>query len=362
MDVVALEQVVKQYINLPPNASGTGWFQILCKVCNDSGRKGARAGFKFDSGKVAYHCFNCGHATVYDPETQKGMPEKMVAVLTAFGVPEDQWKQVLITGLANRDKGLKSTKSDVIKPFEPIEPMEVPLPSHFYPLAEASPNDTWAQVACEYLDGVRGVDPKSYPFFLADKTDDPKLNRWHGRVIIPVYKDGRLIFYTGRDLTEKKIKKYLNPSYSKEKVMYGYSEIFRKTDEPLYIVEGWFDAYAVNGVAIFGNEISSQQQTWLNKSQRKKVYIPDRLGNGHLAANQALEYGWSIATPGLGSWSGDIKDMNDAVKKYGKVFVMKSLAESTTSGFAAQTKLGLYCNGKTDKNSSKEKNRRSPKA
>jgi hypothetical protein len=358
-DIATLEQIIKQYINLG-STTGTGWIPVLCKVCGDSGRKGARAGFKFDGSKVAYHCFNCSMATVYDPETHQGMPQKMVQVLNDFGVPEDQWKQVLFAGMQARDKGSKPfAESTASQAIINIEPMPVPLPSHFYALSEASPNDVWAEIAKDYLEHDRGVDPKSYPFYLAHKTDVPELDRWFGRIIIPIYKEKQLIFYTGRDLTGKKQKKYLSPSYTREKVIYGFSELFRQTDEPLYIVEGWFDAYAINGVAILGNEISNAQATWLNKSYRKKVYIPDRLGDGWVAAEDALSKGWSVSTPQIGN----CKDINEAVIKYGRIYVMKSIAENIAEGFTAQANLGIYCKyDTTNKDRSKKKDRSASQA
>lgn len=354
MDTVPLEQVIRQYINLASHTSGTGWFPVLCKVCNDSGRKGPRAGFKFDTGVVGYHCFNCGHKAKYDPSVSRSLSKSMTEILTAFGVPEDDISRLNLQAFKPRD--LTFTSATPVAPPVPIEPMVVPLPRNFYPLTEASPNDKWAQLASNYLEVVRGIDPNSYPFYMAHKIGDDKLDRWFKRVIIPVYKDDKLIFYFGRDLTGKSKRKYLSASFAKEKIIYGFSELFRQTEEPLYIVEGWFDAFAIGGVAILGNEISEAQAAWFNKSFRKKVYIPDRLGNGRQTAEQALSLGWQVATPGINTWSDEIKDMNDAVNKYGKMFVMKSLAETTAEGFAAQINLGLYCKHeeKANKNRSKE--------
>lgn len=354
MEIVPLEQVIRQYIPLPPNAAGTGWYPVLCKVCNDHGRKGPRAGFRFDNGKVAYHCFNCGHASVFDAETNKNMPKTMIEVLSSFGVPEDAWQSVLIQTLQNRDGGIPDPKPSSSSTILDIQPAVISLPSTFYPLVDASPNDQWANVAREYLEGIRAVDPKSYPFYLSHKTGVEVLDRWFKRIIIPIYKDNNLIFYIGRDLTDKHIKKYLSPSFPKEKVLYGFDELFRKTEEPLYIVEGWFDAFAIGGVALLGNELSNAQIAWLNKTNRKKIYIPDRFGNGRQVAEQALELGWSIATPGINTWSSDIKDMNDAVKTYGKMFVLKSLAETTATGFTAMTYLGMYCNDTLEKDTNKK--------
>lgn len=357
MEVSSLETIIKRYIKLPNHPSGTGWYPVLCKVCNDHGRKGARGGFRFDDNKVAYHCFNCGHSTVFDPDKHQNMPDKMVQVLQVFNVPEDEWKAVLYENLKLRDEFGNTQIQSTSIPIINVDPPAVPLPSHFYPLAEAGPNDIWAQLAATYLETDRGVDPKAYNFMLSEPIGDPNADKWFKRLIIPIYKENRLIFYIGRDLTGNHQQKYLSPSYSKEKVLCGFDELFRQTDDPLYIVEGWFDAFAVDGIAILGNEISNAHATWLNRSQRKKVYIPDRFGDGQLGAARALELGWSIATPGLNTWSDEIKDMNDAVLKYGKMFLMKALADSTADGFTAKINLGFYCkNGQTNESRSKKKN------
>lgn len=356
MDIASLETIIKRYIKLPNHPSGTGWYPILCKVCNDHGRKGPRGGFRFDDNKVAYHCFNCGHSTVFDPDTHKNMPEKMVQVLRDFNVPEDEWQGVVLANLGRQNSGGTNT---VTAPPTSVEPAVIPLPSHFYLLSSASPNDKWAQLANAYLDVDRGVDPTSYGFMLSHPNGDPNVDKWFKRVIIPIYKEKQLIFYVGRDLTGKLTQKYLSPSYSKEKVLFGFEELFRQTEEPLYIVEGWFDAFAINGVAILGNEISEAHATWLNRSQRRKVYIPDRLGDGWVAAERALELGWDVSTPEIG----DCKDISEAVIKYGKMYVVKSIVDKTISKSTvgmdlAKTILGFYCSyDPTNKNRSKKKDR-----
>ena len=282
----------------------------------------------------------------------------MREVLTSFNIPEEVIQAINFQALKMRDLHLFTENVSTPSLLLDIEPTPISLPSHFYPLSSAGPNDKWAQLASAYLELDRGVDPKSYPFMLAERTGDPELDRWFKRIIIPIFKNDTPIFYIGRDLTGKNIKKYLSPSFAKEKVVYGYSELLRQTDEPLYIVEGWFDAFAIDGVALLGNEISKAQITWINRSHRKKVYIPDRFGDGQMAAEQALDLGWSIATPGINTWTKDIKDMNDAVKKYGKMFVMKSLAETIADGFTARVNLGMYCkNGTSNENRSKKENK-----
>lgn len=354
MQTVTLEDIIRTYIQLPSHPNGTGWFSVLCKVCNDHGRKGPRAGFMFDGDSVAYHCFNCGHATGYDPakfdpnRPGSEMPQKMEQVLRAFGVPEDEWSQVLMSNLKARDGGLKFEQQK--KQQVSIEPLEVPLPDIFYRLDQAGQNDKWAMIARDYLENERGVDPNTYGFMLSKHTDDPALKKWFGRLIIPIYKGEKLIYYVGRALGERK-KKYESPSISRDKVIYGFDRLFEQTDLPLYVVEGWFDAHAIGGVALLGNEISDTKATWLNRSRRPKVYIPDQFGDGQLGGERALRLGWNIATPDVG----DCKDMSEAVHRYGKIYVIKTIAETTASGFEAQTNLGVYCKHGKDARKKKTK-------
>jgi hypothetical protein len=265
------------------------------------------------------------------------MPKKMERVLNDFNVPEDEWAKVVFHNLSNFEQA-----DDFVshQPKVSIEPKQIDLPDTFYLLKNADKNDKWAEIARWYLQD-RNIDPDNYPFMLSHKTNDPKLKKWIGRVIIPIYKQNKLIFFQGRDLTNNKIKKYESPPVEKDKVLYGFDRIFDYTvNIPIYITEGWFDAYHINGVAIFGNEITQPQIEWLNRANKMKVYIPDKFGDGDLGATQALNEGWSISTPDFGA---DIKDVDEAIKKYGKLYVLKTIADNTASGFEAETNLRMYC-------------------
>lgn len=336
MDSITLEQIIKQYVQLqPPNHKG--WQAVRCHVCNDHTRKGLRGAFLFDGDKVVYKCWNCGWMSVYDPYEHEYMPKKMVRTLEDFGIPTDEWQQVILSSPAYRNGAKKheDTKSELIN----IEPKEIKMPEIFYFLKDATPDDFVAEAAREYLTDERGVDPNDYPFMLSTKAENPKLHKWLGRVIMPIFKNNKLIFYIGRALYDAP-KKYETPATPKERVLYGFDRLFERTEAPLIVTEGWFDGYAVDGVATLGNVITSYQAQWLNRSRREKIYVPDKFGDGRRAAEQALEFGWSISTPDIGS---SCKDMSDAVKKYGKMFVVKSIIENKATGFEAMTQLGNYC-------------------
>lgn len=328
MDKVSLEEIIRNNVHLGrPNPQG--WCPVLCKVCHDHGKKGPRAAFKFEGETVGYHCFNCGHSTVYDPSTSRSMPHKMVAVLDAFGIPDSEWRVVIFQNLARE----RQNSSDRQEQYVSIEPKAVELPDSFYRLTD-DPDDDVAQYAIEYLTTERRIDWRAYPFYLSR----PINKKWFGRLVIPVYKDTKLIYYQGRDLTGLHKQKYLSPSIDRENVIYGYENLHTDPDEPLYVMEGWFDAFVLNGVATFGNKLSSAQIKWLNQSRRQKVIIPDRWGDGYKLAEQAIELGWSISTPDAPG----CKDVSDVVEKYGMLYTLKTIHDNTASGFSAEAKLAVF--------------------
>lgn len=329
MSKITLEEIIRNHVHLGrPNPGG--WCPVLCKVCLDHGRKGPRAAFKFEGDTVGYHCFNCGHSTVYDPTVSRSMPHKMVAVLDAFGIPDSEWRVVIFQNLSRERQSSNGEKQEQ---YVSIEPKAIELPDSFYRLTN-DPDDDVAQYAIEFLTNERRIDWTAYPFYLSKPTN----KKWFGRLVIPVYKDNKIIYYQGRDLTELHKEKYLSPSIDRENVIYGYENLHTDLDEPLYVVEGFFDAFVLNGIATFGNKLSSAQIKWLNQSRRNKVIIPDRWGDGYRLAEQAIELGWSVSTPDAPG----CKDVSNIIEKYGMLYALKTIHDNTASGFTAETRLAVY--------------------
>lgn len=328
-----LEDIIRQHISLPRRAKSNGWFSVLCKVCNDHGRKGPRAGFNFDGPKVGYNCFNCGHAAVYDQSTSGLMSKDMKIVLDAFGVPKDEWQRIVFHALANQDITFTPSERN-----RDIEPSVLQLPNSFYPLTEDS-SDEWAVAANDHLMEKRRMTCEDYPFYLSRKTDNLDEKKWFGRLIIPVFKGKNIIFWQGRDLSDTRTRKYLSPDVPRENVLHGYDLIQEETNTPLYVVEGFFDAFALKGVAVFGSKMNPNQLRWLKDTKRPKVVVPDRTGNGISLAEQALELGWSISTPDIGS----CKDVSDAVVRYGLLYTLRTIKDSTSSGYEGAVRAKLYC-------------------
>lgn len=337
MEPITLEQVIRQHIALPPRPNSQGWYSVLCKVCNDHGRKGKRAGFRFDDATVGYNCFNCGHTALFNPQERQTLSRDMTAVLEAFGLRKEDWQPAVFSMSRNKDNFVRQKKR------ESYEPKEIELPPYITPLDVNG--DEFDQYAIEYLQNERAIDWTQYPFYVGRKTSHPSSQRWYGRLIIPFYKDNKLIFFQGRDLSGTRQRKYLSPDIPRENVIYGYDHVFKDTDEPLYIVEGWFDAWHLEGVAVLGNRMTPHQLYWINQSRRPKVVIPDRFGDGYLLAEQAVELGWSVSTPDIG----DCKDPNEAILKYGKMYTLMTIRTHTYEEFEAALRIKFYCeNNKND--------------
>lgn len=327
MKTLTLEEIIYQYILTRDTSSNQKWHNVLCKLCGDHGRKGKRAGFHFENHTVVYHCFNCGCVAKFDPAEHGKIPKTMLAVLRSFNVPDDVYKRLQLSMFG------KSSSEYTYPTVTLVEPPVIPLPSKFCYLKDT--DSKWADVAREYLEHERGIDYNNYPFMICSQ-----LEEWSKRLIIPIYKDEKLIYYQGRDLTYSDAsQRYLSPPIEKNKVLYGFDRLLGDNKTPLFITEGFFDAFLIDGVALLGKEISPFQRIWLDYSQREKIYIPDKQNSGKKAAFQALGCGWAISTPDIGN----CKDINESYKKYGKLYIIKSIMEHKCKGLKAKTSLNQYC-------------------
>jgi hypothetical protein len=330
---MSLIDVFKRHIHpLVQSVSKPEWFNTRCMICNDHNNKGLRGGFHFIEPEiVSYNCFNCAHVARYDPNDEKcsRITKNMRILLDAYNIPQDEVNEVLRENL--NFKAVETVK----KPLK-YDPKVITLPDHFYELKTAPNDDKWKIISEHYLKD-RLVNPNKYPFYLSTG-DGFQAEKWEGRLIIPIYKDKQLIFYHGRSLVEPVKPKYLNVVGDREAVLYNYDEIFTYSDRPIFIVEGWFDAFLINGVAVIGKYVTDEQIYWLNRSNRKKIVIPDRWGDGIKMVNNAIKAEWDVSFPDFGA----CKDITDAMKKYGKLYVMSAIMKNVKNGFAAEMHSKLY--------------------
>jgi hypothetical protein len=328
-----LEDIIRRYVYFKDGGYGGGWHKVLHSAC-DHGKKGDRAGFKFDGDTVGFNCFNCGESAMYDPSVHKVVPRKMRKILVEFGVPHDEWKKVVDPLDFKEDQEKKAQKKD-----KKLDIKEIELPEQFYKLSEAGNDDVWAEIARIYLK-ERKI-PEHIVDFRLCGVDNPYGRQWAAMLITPFYKDGKCIFYQGRDLTGERKSKYNSAHVERGAVLWDFDNIFKFDDIPLFIVEGVYDALSLYpyATAILTNKMEEGQIEWLKRSRRKKIYIPDLEGDGATGARQAIKQGWDVAfIQGSGC-----KDVNDVLVKYGKIYLVDTLIKNTFSGIDAEVQLNIRC-------------------
>lgn len=307
---------------LPPSRKQTpsGWISFNSACCHNRGEKRdtrKRGGIMTTpEGGWSYHCFNCGFKAGWSPG-------KLLSKNT-----KDLFRWL---GMNDTDIGKLNLVSLKLKDDQPVlkKPLnfvleERPLPEGAmllkdWALAVWRPGEDVDMVRVfEYLVS-RGMDLDWYDWMW---TPAPG---YKDRLLIPFYHDGKIVGYTGRKITEGK-PKYLTDAQP------GYVfNIDRQTAYRKYVivVEGQFDAIAVDGCAIMHNEPNETQIMRINSLGREVIVVPDRDRAGAKMLKAATEHNWSVSLP---PWEDDVKDVADAVKKYGRLYTLSTILHYRVSG------------------------------
>jgi len=337
MDDIDIELKIRDHVQLY-GKTANGWENCIHSTC-DHGKKGPRAAFLFNPSSISFNCFNCGAKAVLSTDDATSIPKKFQTIMEDFGIGKKDIDQINFNLLTkNGKKGKIDSSGKKIKEVS-ILPISLSLPSDFVML-EGNEETKAGKLAIAEL-SRRKIKASDYPFMLCIKASSVGRKKWEERLIIPSFRGNDLIFYQGQSLTGAS-PKYLNASAEKmqrSKIISNYDVLYEKSDEPIYVVEGWYDAYHLNGVAVFGNQIKRHQISWLNKSYRDKVYIPDRYGDGKEIALECLERGWNVSVPYM-NLDTNIKDVSDMVSAYGALYTKKLIKQNTsTSKIDGQIKL-----------------------
>lgn len=333
-----LRDLLQTYVTFY-NRSRDSWERCYCELCGDGSRtKGPRGGWLFEGDMAAYRCFNCGAKATFDPNREYPFSREMRDILKAFGVPEVEYNYIAYKGkLDRKDRDTGVDESDEpAKKFIPLKFFDVPR--HFYSLAEADSSNVIATLARQKLWDKWRLKDTDYPFMLStgetnsfDANDRATAKALFNRIIVPFYKNGKMMYYQARAIDDDNPKRYINMDVQKTNVIFNMDVLYRDMDRPLYIFEGAMDAIHVNGVAVMEDNLSEQQIDILNKSPRRKVVVPDQnqqrtRGKGNLVELGVYQEGWGLALPQLGSGT---KDLSEGIKRYGKLHVIKSLIDNT---------------------------------
>lgn len=312
-----IEQLIRQHVVFTRKAA-TGFEQLKCAPCNDYK---VRAGFHFENGKIRYHCFNCSTDTTYN-ESHRHMSDEFRHVLNSFNMDDISIDEILAKKFFNPNKLIQAPK---IKSAFTL-PRGIPLPANSYRLKDAKEDDIWKQVAIEYLK-TRALSLDDYDWYLSESP------RYRSMVIIPYFRQGEIIYWQGRNMDDLAESRYDNPAVSRSNILFNFDELFRYTNEPLFVIEGAIDAISIgqNAIGLAGSTLNEFKVEMLNRvKNREIIFVIDKDKNGKLLGQNAVRHNWTITY-----LDGELKDPNDAMCKMGKLWMLNNLMENRKTNFSA---------------------------
>lgn len=326
-----LQDLIETKIHLGRESS-TGFRALRCEVCHDHTE---RAGFKFDGTTVGYNCFNCGTKFTFE-EGSTEIGKHARRILEAYGITREEINEVVGAAFFKKSNEPKEITMEVVKPQVRLFTPEIALPPKSHALGSPFADEIQAPLI-EYLIS-RHLDPLKVN---AHFSLDPK---FLNRVILPCMRDGKIIFWQARHIDKTVKPRYLSPGLNKEAVLWGYDNLWKNYDLPLFATEGIFDAAPLEGIALLGSALNESKLEVLRKCRRRIVFVVDRDKTGGELAQVALKEGWEITFVPQG-----VDDVNASIQKYGKLLTVWTLMKNATvpqglkaaDGVAVQSKLAL---------------------
>jgi hypothetical protein len=293
-----------------------GWTSFNAPCCHHRGERQddrLRGGVKVENDGFVYHCFNCGFAAGWTPG--KILSKNTKSLFQWIGMNEIDVGKLNLAALKIKDD------QPVLKKALNLVLLEKPLPD------ECKSINEWVQEGCQDPDLTASIE------YVLDRGMQYDWYNWHwsaapgfrDRIIIPFYQDGKVVGYTGRKV------KPGNPKYLTD-CQSGYVfNLDRQGWDRRYVivVEGQFDAIAIDGVAIMTNEPNDAQVARLTALNKEIIVVPDKDRPGAKMLKSAITNGWSASLP---PWGDDVKDVADAVKKYGRLYVLATILHYKVSG------------------------------
>ena len=307
---------------LPPRAkhSPSGWTSFNAPCCQHRGHSPdtrKRGGIRFDGNSVVYNCFNCKFSTGWQPGAPFG--EKMKTLSRWLGASEDTIKELVFEAMKTESENYKPEQQETKLEFTDKE-----LPEGAMPLIDWVNGEYFKEVSILLEPVISYVVNRGYDPFNGDFYWSPSPG-YENRVILPFRWEGRIVGNTARKVVEGK------PKYLSDQHPHFVFNFDKQTDNQKYIFvcEGPFDALAIGGVALLTNEIAEQQARIINSLGAEVIVIPDQDRAGLVLFDRAAELNWSVAMP---TWDDDVKDVADAVHRYGKLFVVVDAIKTAQKG------------------------------
>lgn len=298
-----VQETLNQFLPSKRKSTPSGWISFDAPCCHHRGEskdQRQRGGILINpDGGFQYHCFNCNFKAGWTFGNLLTKNTKQLFIW--LGMNESDLAQLNLFVLKNKQDLPLQEK---IRNFTLIEKS---LPESSKNILECDHSDDLESIL-KYIE-YRGMNIDWYPWHWSSHKG------FKDRLLIPFYHEEKLVGWTARKITNGK-PKYLTDTQP------GY--VFN-LDKQIYnrkytiLVEGPLDAIAIDGIAVLHNEPNETQCSRINALNKEIIVVPDRDRAGAKILNSALEYDWSVSMP---PWESDIKDVADAVKRYGRIYTL----------------------------------------
>ena len=285
--------------------TASGWISFNAPCCihrGDTQDRRQRGGIKpSPDSSWSYHCFNCGYTASFI--LGRNLTFKARKLLEWLNVPQEEIERINLESLKLKSiAGLLSDRQTVLDKIHDIEFEDRDLPAETQEL-----ND----FAVEYLSN-RSI-PLDYPFLYKTM---PRPG-----IVIPFTHNNQVVGHTTRFLDDR------TPKYIQD-IQPGYvfgTDLQKHTWQSVIVVEGVFDALAINGLAVLHAEINDAQVRLIRSLGRDIIVVPDQDEAGMRLVDRAVELGWAVSMP---EWPTGVKDVNDAVIRLGKLGTLITIMQA----------------------------------
>ena len=321
-----ISDFIKSILPAKKKTTPSGWTSFNAPCCPHNGESAdtrGRGGLTANpDGSVSFHCFNCNFKASYQPG--RHLTFKFRKLLKWLGADDTDIKRLVIEAIRIRELvNPEEVKQEAEEEKIDFKVRELPESAvSFRAMMTHHLLDDFRNVppllnsAVDYTNS-RKMDYDRYDFYWTDSTE----HSLHQRVIIPMIWQGRTIGYTSRAFVDGVKPKY----YSHYEPNFVFNTNNQLPDSKFVIVcEGPFDAMSIDGVAVLNNECNETQADIIESLGREVIVVADKDRAGQKLIDAAIEYGWSVSFP---IWQETCKDINEAVVKYGKLFVLKAIID-----------------------------------
>jgi hypothetical protein len=330
--------------NLPPKTKlvRSGWRHFNAPCCHHRGHSPdtrGRGNLKIDGdGSVVYNCFNCAFKFVFDGSSVSVGFEQF---LNWIGVDRSTIQKIKMEVFAKNISG----GNEKAKNYSSIETgsLHFDWPTLDLPLGSCNIVDVLRDmeegkksIDEDFLNALEYLRRRGKEIFSA--TDyywsSNTRNQMNQRIIIPFINsrnnEKKIVGYTARftgSPVPRGVARYYNSEIPSGFLFNnGVAEI--ESRKFLVLVEGPFDALAIQGVGALGATLNERQIQWLLAQNKQIIVLPDRQEKNQTLIDTALTFGWSVSFP---EWDREIKDAADACNKYGQVYTITSVLKSFTA-------------------------------